>query len=459
MSYYKHTTILSAGNPDGILCDQLKCIRYHELPGLLDELHRIFSAHSLQAAACIGVSVENNITCLLSILYFLAEGIHFYLLPGDSPVHQGMPAFCDWMLSSSGVERNPDYNGQAMRARPGGGLIFFSSSGTTGKPKYICYTQQRLLLNAGNCVKRLGLTQASRVLVPVPVSHMYGMGVGLLPALLAGASVTLIEKNNIIKLTEKFRAFQPTITLVTPAVVRMMSLVKRQPGGVSSLFITAGEKIGREAYQEFESAQGMLLNLYGCTEMGAIGVSPEEGESRRDGLIRALEGIEVRVAADTQQIECRHNAGFESYVDEWGGPCSDESYSDGWFATRDAGWMDGAYCFKVLGRTDNCINRSGFLVSLDEVGTLVEDLCPEISRAVVIESGEGIRGELTAICELYPGFTIEPEAVKQQLREKMNRHQLPDRFCFIREMPKLPGGKPDRAYLLQHYQELVKNKL
>ena len=104
--------------------------------------------------------------------------------------------------------------------------------------------------------------------------------------------------------------------------------------------------------------------------------------------------MEVRVAADTQQIECRRNPGFESYVDEWGVPCGDESYSDGWFATRDAGWMDGASCFKVLGRTDNCINRSGFLVSLDEVGTLVEDLCPEISRAVVIGSGEGVGGNL-----------------------------------------------------------------
>jgi acyl-coenzyme A synthetase/AMP-(fatty) acid ligase len=451
--------MICADNPDGILCDERECIRYRDLPELLDELHQVFCVHRLKAATCVGVPVENTVGCLLRILYFLAEGIRFYLLPGDSPVHQGMPAFCEWISTSGGVKRNPGYKERAMRVLPRVGLAFFSSSGTTGKPKYICYTQEQLLLNAGNCVKRFGLTPASRVLVPVPVSHMYGMAAGLLPALLSGAGVALIEKNNIIKLTEKRSAFQPTVTLVTPAVVRMMSLLKGKPGGSGSLFITAGEKIGRGAYQEFESTHGTLLNLYGCTELGAIGVSPGEGEARWDGLICALEGVEVRVAADTQQIECRHNAGFETYVDEWGIPCGDESCSDGWFATRDAGRMEGASCFKVLGRTDNCINRSGFLVSLDEVGTLVEDLCPEIRRAVVIESGEGIRGELTALYELYPGVSIGPETVRQRLREKINRHQLPDRFCFISEMPKLPSGKPDRTFLLQHYLELVKNKL
>jgi len=475
MSYTKHRIIIPDVNGDNVIASDDISIPYGDLPGILKELDIFFSDHHLKEAGCIGVLTENTVGCAVVILYLLSEGINFFLLPADSPVNRIIPPFCDWILSPgliysghqagrTGIssQENPGHTGGKRGIAAGSGAVCFSSSGTTGAAKYIHFRRDRLVQNARNCAIRFDITGSSKVLVPVPVSHMYGMGVGLLPAMLCGACLFLIEKNNIVKLMEGTKRFQPTITLITPTVAKMMLLLNKRPGGQGA-FITAGEKIGRKTYLDFELMYGPLLNLYGCTELGAIGVSPgEEGAAavRPDGVVRPLKGVEIRIDGDSGQIECRHNGGFESYVDGNGMPHGAPAYQDGWYATQDMGRMEGGAEFKVLGRMDNCVNRSGFLVSLDEVGAVLEDLFQEINRAVVFENDEdgGVRTGLTAVCELNPGAMLDGDAMKKVVRDKMNRHQAPDKFYFIQDMPRLKSGKPDRILLMRHYKELVKNK-
>jgi acyl-coenzyme A synthetase/AMP-(fatty) acid ligase len=405
--------------------------------------------------ACLAMATENTVSGVLMILYLLSRRINVFLLPPQAPVEKGIPFFCDRILSVDGecadrpiLRDHPAFDGSG--GMPGSGSVFFASSGTTGTPKYVRFDGGNLLCNARNCLERFRYSAASKVLIPVPIGHMYGLGVGLLPALMAGADIRLIDRNNAIKLKEQLASFQPDITLVTPTVIRMMMMLPKRPGR-HGIFITAGEKIASKDFRDFESAYGQLFNLYGCTELGAIATSPTEGQ-RSDGQLRPLDGVEVRIDADGQ-VRCRHNAPFASYIDPHGHPPA--TATEEWYPTKDIGVTEGARDFRVLGRMDHCVNRSGYLVSLDEIGSCLENLFREIRQAIVLDAGaeKGLTTKLIAVCEVTEEGEVDRDTVRKICQDKLNKQMIPDEFHFVREMPRLSNGKADRALLARRYTE------
>jgi acyl-coenzyme A synthetase/AMP-(fatty) acid ligase len=435
------------------ISDSTNCLTYSAVEAILQRLDVLFSDRG--PIACLAMATENTVSGALMILFLLSRRINVFLLPPQAPVDKSIPVFCDRILSVD--DAHPDRPILRDHAEfedggstPASGAVFFTSSGTTGTPKYVRFDGENLLLNARNCLERFRYSAASKVLIPVPIGHMYGLGVGLLPALLAGASIQLIHRNNAIKFKEHQASFQPDITLVTPTVIRMLLLL---PKGQKrhGIFITAGEKIAIKDFRDFESAYGPLFNLYGCTELGAVATSPDKGE-RSDGLLKPLDGVEVKMDANGQ-VRCRHNAPFSSYVDVRGRLPT--AATEEWFPTKDIGVAEGDGNFRVLGRLDHCVNRSGYLVSLDEVGSCLENLFRGIRQAIVMDAGseKGLTTKLIAVCEVSEQGAFDPDAVRKICQEKLNKQMIPDEFHFIREMPRLTNGKADRALLIKRYTD------
>lgn len=438
---------------DNSIADKTIRLTYDDINGVMERLDVFFAGQG--HIACLAMATENTVPGVLIILYLLSRQINVFLLPPQAPVDRSIPAFCDRILSVNAdrpdhpiLQDHAQYTGQGDM--PGSGAIFFASSGTTGTPKYVRFDGKNLLRNARNCMERFGVSAASKVLIPVPIGHMYGLGVGLLPALLSGASIRLIDRNNAIKLKEHLVTFRPDITLVTPTVIRMMLLLPKAQERHGT-FITAGEKIADKDFQDFESAYGQLFNLYGCTELGAIATSPTAG-SKSDGLLKPLAGVEVRIDKDGQ-VRCRHNAPFASYVDPQGHQLT--PIREEWHPTKDFGMAEEAGNFRVLGRMDHCVNRSGYLVSLDEVGSRLENLFQGIRQAIVLEAGvvKGLATKLIAICEVTGETVFDADAVRKICQERLNKQMIPDEFHFIREMPRLNNGKADRVLLNKRYIE------
>ena len=70
-------------------------------------------------------------------------------------------------------------------------MLIVYTSGTTGRPKGAVLTQAALLWNALNSAHMHDLTSADHVLTVLPLFHVGGLNIQTLPALHAGASVTL----------------------------------------------------------------------------------------------------------------------------------------------------------------------------------------------------------------------------------------------------------------------------
>ena len=63
------------------------------------------------------------------------------------------------------------------------------TSGTTGNPKGATLTHHNILNNARSIAETLGYTSDDRVCIPVPLYHCFGMGIGNLGCLAAGATM------------------------------------------------------------------------------------------------------------------------------------------------------------------------------------------------------------------------------------------------------------------------------
>ena len=87
--------------------------------------------------------------------------------------------------------------GDAMPSLPGcddDDMLVMYTSGTTGRPKGAVLRQSALIWNACNSIHAHDLSQRDHVLSSLPMFHVGGLNNQTLPALLAGATVTLQQR-------------------------------------------------------------------------------------------------------------------------------------------------------------------------------------------------------------------------------------------------------------------------
>src|ERR1700754_1899290 len=220
------TPLFSHFPPESVLADEAQSLSYAEIPAILQRLD-VFFAEKAGNLFCLYFPVNNTVQHAVLLMYLLNRRINFFIYSTHTGAQQAIPDFCDLILTVNpgdvrnlhenlALSANEGYTQQKKAFQRASGAVILSSSGTSGPPKFVYYKSAKLIRNAQNCVQRFIINSHTKVLVPVPVSHMYGLGAGLLPALLTGSSVHLVDKNNVVKLVDALRNFRPDITLLTP---------------------------------------------------------------------------------------------------------------------------------------------------------------------------------------------------------------------------------------------------
>src|SRR5205807_5006414 len=85
------------------------------------------------------------------------------------------------------------------------------TSGTTGKSKGAILTHNNFAANALNLLACWQITAADRLLLPLPLFHVHGLGNGLHCWLISGCRMRLLERFEHQKAAEIFRDFRPTV--------------------------------------------------------------------------------------------------------------------------------------------------------------------------------------------------------------------------------------------------------
>ena len=117
------------------------------------------------------------------------------------------------------------------------------------------------------------------------------------------------------------------------------------------------------------------------------------------------------------------------------------------YRTGDLGRIDANGNIEFLGRADGQVKLRGFRVELAEIEAVLLEADGLLAAAcAVCEAVSGIQ-QLGAYVVTRDGRQLEEERLRLHLRNRLPLYMVPSWIETVRELPRLPSGKLDRASL------------
>ncbi len=347
------------------------------------------------------------------------------------------------------------------------------TSGTTAAPKAAVLRHANLLAYILGTVEFGSASTDEAALVCVPPYHIAGIA-ALLSSIYAQRRIVLLPAFDPDDWLEHAAAERATNAFVVPTM--LARVIARMDAGVSAdlkalrAIAYGGGRMPLEliarALELFP--QTGFTNAYGLTETSSTIalLGPEEHRAAHraaDPLVRGRLGSVGR-PLPTVEIEIRDESGRklphgergEIYVrgEQVSGEYRERSALDaeGWFPTRDAGWIDTEGYLYLTGRADDVIVRGGENISPGEIEDVLRSH-PAIADAAAFAVPSSEWGEAVGIAVVVkPGHT-PPRAAELQLliKSRLRSSRVPERVAFRDALPYNEMGKLLRRELRKQF--------
>ncbi|RZT88543.1 long-chain acyl-CoA synthetase [Pseudonocardia sediminis] len=372
-------------------------------------------------------------------------------------------------------EHTPEeWGGEALAV-----LVF--TSGTTGRPRGVQLSHRALLANREQtaALRPAPVTPNDRVLLALPLFHVYGMAAGLLQVCWAGATVVLPGRFDPARTAEVLVSTRVSVVAGVPSMFRALLDVPapqlREAFGGVRLCTSGGAPLPAAWLTAFREATGLSLHEgYGLSEGGPVITTNDLGRPPKAGAVgRALPGVEMRLVDsdgaplvtdepepddpeeliddgsdptdDTGLIALRGPNLFSGYwPDGHGGPDA-----DGWFRTADVGYLDADGDLHLVDRSSDLVIVNGFNVYPREVEQVVGELDAVAEVAVVGVPDDRTGAAVKAVVVAAPGSGLTEEQVREHCAVRLARFKRPAVVTFAEELPRTPTGKIARRTLAQ----------
>jgi long-chain acyl-CoA synthetase len=304
------------------------------------------------------------------------------------------------------------------------------TSGTMGFSKGVVLSHENLIFTAEASRSLMKVYSRDRCLSVIPLAHTYELTLGLLAPVMAGASVTYLDKPpSPVVLLPAMQTLRPTCVVTVPLFIEKIcrnlifpSLLKnplykwpptrllavRAAGarlqaalGASVRFFGIGGAPLDEDVERFLRAAGFPYSPgYGLTETSPLvaGTAPYRFPFRSAGAV--VPGVEARVSAEGEIQVKGPNVMMGYYRDEERTRAA--FTADGWLRTGDLGRLEsarGKTNLYVRGREKALIlGPSGENIYPVEIEQMLHLSSPGLVEDALVVSGE--RGELVALIVL-----------------------------------------------------------
>jgi fatty-acyl-CoA synthase len=342
------------------------------------------------------------------------------------------------------------------------------TSGTTGHPKGVVYSHRSTYLHslAVCSVNTLAISEADRILPIVPMFHANAWGLPY-AGWLAGSDFVMpgrfLQPDALARIIATER---PTVTAAVPTILNGLLGCADQIGAdLSSLqrIICGGAAVPRSLIEAFQHRFGLrVIQGWGMTETSPIaalafaphGTDPADEMSWRSRTGRVVAGVEARIVDDdgrtlawdgaqVGEIEVRGPWVTGAYYRD----PAPEKFHDGWLRTGDIGTIDPRGFIQITDRAKDVIKSGGEWISSVELENALA-AHPDVVEAAVIAVPDPRWSERPLACVVRkPGSHVTPEELRGFLVERVARWWLPERWAFVREVPKTSVGKFDKKLL------------
>jgi fatty-acyl-CoA synthase len=348
--------------------------------------------------------------------------------------------------------------------------IIVYTSGTTGHPKGAVHSHQ-ILRNECSITEWMGIGPDSRILGHMPWFHVAGGFTGILPALIAGAALVVMDHwdpRTALELIARER-----VTSFSGIPTHFIDLVNHpslEDHDISSLdcgWMGGASNPPELIDRVFERLRmERLLPVYGMTETTSVTTFPRPEDPQQ--VVRTGKGVpvsdfELKVVDLTGGAEL--DAGQEGEICVRG-HCVMRGYyrnpdataavldADGWFHTGDLGNIDERGYLEVTGRKSDMFIVGGANVYPAEVEAALAEH-PGIVQAYVVGAPDARLGEIGVAFIQRRDDGLGEDDVRTFAKERLADYKVPRRIEFVLELPLTPTGKIQRFRLREMAGELV----
>ncbi len=336
------------------------------------------------------------------------------------------------------------------------------TSGTTGKPKGVCITHANLCHQTRLIAEAWGLNSETTLLHCLPLHHMHGIAVALLPTLLAGGRVHMLPRFDAHAVWEQLgnsNTFMAVPTMYRRLIdaydeakedeqrrwKRAAQALDLSTSGSAALPVTLAER-----WRDLHGA--IPLERYGMTEIGVGLSNPRDAGERRQGHVGLpLDTVELRLVDDSGkeveegpgEIWIRGPSVFSHYwrrLKE-----SEQSFHNGWFKTGDRAERKVGGSYRILGRHSVDILKSGgYKLSALEIEEVLREH-PLIAETAVVGLDDPEWGQrVVAAIVSCPGAApekLDDAHLRRWMKEQLAPYKVPRHFLLVDSLPQNAVGK------------------
>ena len=341
--------------------------------------------------------------------------------------------------------------------------ILLFTSGTTGPPKAAVLRHKHVVSYILGSVEFGSAAEDDASLVSVPPYHIAGMSaiassvysgrrIVQLPAFSPEAWIDLVRREHI---TYAF--------LVPTMLARIVDTLEAQGGARLPTLRAISYGGGKMPLSVIERAMRLLpearfTNAYGLTETSATltVLGPDDHRAAAAGsdpavrrrltsVGRPLPAVEIEIRDDEGKVV---GPGVRGEIHARGEQVSGEYLGrgsrtgpDGFFPTRDGGYVDDEGYLFLEGRIDDVIVRGGENLSPGEIEDVLLEHPGVLDCAVVGVPDEQWGEAVAAVVVRKPGQQPSPEDLRAFVTERLRSSRAPARIEFRAELPYNETGK------------------
>lgn len=376
--------------------------------------------------------------------------------------------FDEWLtaLPSEHLEVEAAFDDDAV-------AVILYTSGTTSEPKSALLRHRHLMAYLLGSVEFGGAEEEEAVLVAVPPYHIAGMA-NMLSNTFAGRRLVYLRAFDPSVWLETVRRQRITHAMVVPTMLaRIVDSLNGELAAVPTLRSLSyggakiSERVLRDALRLFPATG--FVNAYGLTETAST-IAVLGPEAHRAAVESDDPHIRRRLSSAGQvlpmvEIEIRGDDDMPVAVGESGiiylrgeqisGEYSTGSLLDsqGWFCTRDKGFIDAEEYLFIEGRADDTIIRGGENIAPAEIEEILL-MHPSVAQVCVVGIVDDTWGQrIVAAVVLRSDQSASEEELRDLVREHLRGSKTPERIIFRTELPHTETGKMLRRLVQQELTE------
>jgi len=344
-----------------------------------------------------------------------------------------------------------DYQLNQNKILPSQDFILTMTSGSTGEPKPIVFTQETKINRAILAAKNLyNLDENEIILTASPLYHSMGQRLVLLP-LLIGATSIILNKFTPKLWLDAVQKHQITFTIAIASHLEILLNALNDVYNISSLkSIVSSSSLLKEDIKQrcITKFNCDFHECYGASEVGIVtNLAPQDCKENLSSVGKALEFVDLKIVDENKQevrtgiigeIICKSDTAFSRYYKNK--EQTGKSVIDGYFYTGDLGYLDDKGYLSFSGRKKDLIIVGGTNVYPADIEEIIEKV-DGVKECCVIGVEDQYFGEAIVAVIVTDDENFNLKKVRLACAKELADYQQPMAYEIIANIPKNNLGK------------------